>query len=251
MSAHFLLKAKWLANLRSAVRSSSDKGTSDLEDESLSFDIPLPQSLGINTWTSEFLPACRSIGSLIHSDVEYIANIFAELEIRKEGEDVDNTLEADQDTNASTSITTVTPETLLEINRALDFDTYPPRRRRKRRRSLTFAEFEHPLVVHPASPSLPTIIITPCSFQAPEASCRVPLQDQDFGRRLTVPNYPAYNTAFPPMARPVLPPSDSVQWIWSGGHWKAVLPSLAEQDENGLFSRSVKRHQTRMQRTSL
>ena len=91
---------------------------------------------------------------------------------------------------------------------------------------------------------VPSIVITPAPYQAPEKSAWVPIQDTCFGQRLTVPTHSALNAAHPPMLVPAyyhactrMPVVRS--WTYKQGHWCAILPGLDEQERRGLFSRPL------------
>jgi hypothetical protein len=98
-------------------------------------------------------------------------------------------------------------------------------------------EPEGPLVIWNKDPSVPTIVITPCDAQPRESSCWVPFQDACFGNRLVVPAHPVVNEVYPPLLARPLPLARS--WEYTGGHWRAVLPTVDEQVRRGLFSRTL------------
>ncbi|TFL05579.1 hypothetical protein BDV98DRAFT_589197 [Pterulicium gracile] len=132
-----------------------------------------------------------------------------------------------------------------------------PRRRRRSIRSSSIS--------HPTNHTIPTIIITPSPPQ-PRSPCRTPYQDSAFRTRLVVPGYFVANDIHPPQlphphhgSRLPSPQSSACssageswryahlgastmvlkEWVWEHGHWRAVLPSLEEQEERGLFARSL------------
>lgn len=87
------------------------------------------------------------------------------------------------------------------------------------------------------SHGLPSIVVTPCPSQARDRSGWVPFQDASFGNRLVVPSYPVVNDVFPPMVAKSSPIVE--QWKFADGHWWALLPSLDEQMQRGMFSRPI------------
>lgn len=87
--------------------------------------------------------------------------------------------------------------------------------------------------------SVPTIIIPPCEPREHEISCHVPLQNCEFGGRLTVPRHPVFNQVFPPLSHSPHTLFANKKWKWHDGHWQATLPCLEEQTKNGLFSRAL------------
>jgi len=183
--------------------------------------------------TNELLPVYKILPSLISDDIEHVAHIFANL-------DAPHIRERIEILNPPSSPRTF-PSTQNE-QASIDppvFDLLCRRRHPKRRRCS--AESERPFIVHSPSPSLPAIIVTPCPSTPPVTLPRIPLQNRDFGQRLSVPSHPVFNHVFPPMARPAFLPSEPVRWIWSNGHWEAILPGLAEQTEKGLFSKCILR----------
>ena len=94
---------------------------------------------------------------------------------------------------------------------------------------------DEPFTIRSSNPEIPTIVITPCPTQERDRSCWVPYQDASFGNRLSVPMHPAVNNVFPPL---VAKPAPFVEhWRFIDGHWRALLPSLEEQMQKGMFSR--------------
>ena len=94
---------------------------------------------------------------------------------------------------------------------------------------------DEPFTIRSCNPEIPTIVITPCPTQERDRSCWVPYRDASFGNRLSVPMHPAVNNVFPPL---VAKPAPFVEhWRFIDGHWRALLPSLEEQMQKGMFSR--------------
>ncbi|KAF8167458.1 hypothetical protein B0H34DRAFT_681926 [Crassisporium funariophilum] len=168
-------------------------------------------------------PMSTSLWNMVSQDLENVAQVLLDSELLHDG--------------------------VLEDNKPLslpDKDVHPYRlshsrpsessQRNTRRPTDTAATV---IVIPCTHPSTPTITIHLAPTQLQETSCRVPCQDQAFGKLLTVPTYPVFNQAHPPMLPRNCPLPSLNSWKWENGHWQAVLPTLREQSQKGLFSRVV------------
>ncbi|KAI0043524.1 hypothetical protein FA95DRAFT_1609306 [Auriscalpium vulgare] len=152
----------------------------------------------------------RAIQTTLYEDFEKAAPFFAELEFAEEdaagaedGREPEEAVDDDADEWASGSQDTPNPPSTE-------------------------------LAIRNPDPAIPTIIITPCAPQprASAASCWVPFQDACFGNLLVVPAHPVVNEVFPPLlAKPLPAPR---RWEYTGGHWRAVLPTVEEQPHAAL-----------------
>lgn len=240
-------------------------------------DFSLPRLPLASTWTqvSTDIPSiCKNIHSLINDDIKNLTKLLADLDV-----DSDDTGKGSSSgltkvhaicenvqvppaapvSEISTPPATLPPHPPFVADNCNSLLPFPIVLKKKDRPSqvrstingtdsscLTSSLKSGPyLFLHSDSPSIPTIIVSPCSPAPAESPPRLPLQDQDFGNLLTVPNYPVYNAAFPPMSATPAPSSTLDGWQWSEGHWKAILPTLSKQSEKGLFSKPIARRNRR------
>lgn len=88
------------------------------------------------------------------------------------------------------------------------------------------------------STPVPSIVVTPAPPQEREMSSWVPIQDDCFGSRLTVPSHRALNSVHPPMIPTGIPALSVVsEWTYKRGHWWASTPNIDEQEKQGIYSR--------------
>jgi len=180
-------------------------------------------------YTRTVLPICSTVYSTIHRDIDQLTQLFVDLDIA--------------------SLTQTSSESYIEDADADDSGSHaasdrmpacatPELPQRKRQRSHSSEPiFESEWIIPSTDPSIPTIVVTPCPPQSPDSSCWVPYQDASFGNLLTVPTHPAVNDIFPPLLAKHSPFVE--KWAFTGGHWKAILPSLEEQMQKGMFSRPM------------
>ncbi|KAI0783369.1 hypothetical protein C8Q75DRAFT_703460, partial [Abortiporus biennis] len=205
-----------------ALEGTSDLGEScfGLEEEAILYlnvdelrDL-IPQLPGIS-WhrvaelcSKTVTPICSAVKKSIDTDVEHLANVFAELEANS--------------------------KVIKQIEYQPTELFIPVERTRKRRRS-SVSDLGEPLIIKPSDPSLPTIVITPCDPEPQDCSYWIPYQDAEFGNKLTLPSHPTLNAVHPPMLPKASPLVEN--WRYHDGHWWAELPCLEEQIEKGMFSR--------------
>lgn len=199
-------------------------------------------------------PMYSKISSLISEDAQNLAGIISGLEASglediEEGDDetlpinVNASVIQNSFTNAEKLIPCRTRQRIIpraSCRQGIN---------RKRRRSPS--PNDNLTLIHPSThPSVPTVIISPAPPQNRETSCWVPLQNSQFSNRLTVPLYHCINDSHPPLIRPNQhchtnrhtghPPLAAVDhWEYQNGHWEAVLPTLVNQIQRGLFSRPI------------
>jgi len=229
-----------------------DESQSITEDEeTLSLDIdaqafralvvPLPDLAWRNfarMCGQNIAPVYRSIQNMLANDVDHLTKLLLELEPLSK-EDLYEGNEIDENAKASLcACCTGGNLTCGSNDLPLGYNMPPERPARKRRRSMS-PQFDRPLVIPSIHPSIPTIIVTPCSSQPREISCRVPCQDGRFGNRLTVPLHIASNQFFPPQQLPLQPLPQMDRWQYLHGHWWAILPNLEDQMKKGMFSRPL------------
>jgi hypothetical protein len=86
--------------------------------------------------------------------------------------------------------------------------------------------------------TIPIIIVTPAPPQEREKSSWVPIQDDCYGSRLTVPMHRALNAIHPPMVPTGIPTTASVHhWVYKRGHWWASTLDIEEQEKREIYSR--------------
>ncbi|PPQ64258.1 hypothetical protein CVT24_008661 [Panaeolus cyanescens] len=165
-------------------------------------------------------PVCSTIQSTISNDIDTIAQILYRLELNNDAEQ---------------SLGDILPVGLLEpISSEDEVLSSPPKSPEVGSSSDSSQNYKT------SCHSIPSIVITPAPPQKRETSCLVPYQDEAFGNQLTVPLHPAFNTRrHPPMQHlqhTPLPRLDN--WKWVNGRWKAIIPSLEEQNRRGMFSKA-------------
>ncbi|KAF9556428.1 hypothetical protein CPC08DRAFT_765273 [Agrocybe pediades] len=186
------------------------------------------------------LPVCSNVQQTLSDDFDNVAQLMAGLEDS----------ECSKPDTSKISVSSQPLTTNVEATckgKETDFIQPPrkcrPRRCRRRSSNADLVELHRQkastqLLFSSSNTSLPSIIVTPAPPQFREISCHVPYQDAAFGNLLTVPCHPAFNGFHPPM----VPVEEKLpylsRWKWEDGHWKAVVPTLAEQARNGLYSRS-------------
>ncbi|KAJ7201258.1 hypothetical protein GGX14DRAFT_524377 [Mycena pura] len=136
-------------------------------------------------------PLCKGLYSILERDMENVAQILAALEVSPK----------QTEQSIPSLLVSLTHENIPN----------PP------------SMSANPMVIPGPHPSIPTIVITPCSRQPPEAyaSSQIPCQDSAFRNQLTVPTVPSLNYYFPPML-PLRRVRSSKNWIWKNGHWQAI-----------------------------
>lgn len=231
------------------------------------FFAPLPQ----HAWhqlLGSVAPMYRTVHSILTEDTERMADLLLQLE-----------LEGDRRHCARVGETahTLLSSTSVDLSSTPDEESCSAMQRSPRRRRRSLTTVPSPNNSHSYSPpptkrhDIPTIIITPCSPQprSVASSSRTPYQDSAFRNRLVVPGYfvandihppqlphPSSFLPYPPSSQSSSSPASSSEdswryahlgastmslkeWVWENGHWMAVLPSLQEQEERGLFARSL------------
>ncbi|KAF9011044.1 hypothetical protein BDQ17DRAFT_1345356 [Cyathus striatus] len=187
-----------------------------------------------NICQNSISPVYQSIQTMVIDDVERITQVLSDLESCND--ELHPSLPSSALADASDQYTPISLDSAtghLNVSGRGSLGKIHPRKDDSHVQSTNC----QPIVIPSSHPSAPTIIITPCLAGQRETSCRIPYQNNDFGNMLTVPLHPAFNKVYPPMApmkdrTPVLS-----KWIWRSGHWEAVIPSLEEQHQKGLFSR--------------
>ncbi|EPQ60134.1 hypothetical protein GLOTRDRAFT_134880 [Gloeophyllum trabeum ATCC 11539] len=176
-------------------------------------------------------PVYRKLQDTLSHDVDHLAHLFSEMGTSVMEESSQKLEEISEAACVSGVATT------SDTRRA--FASCSPSHRKRRRSSHSGAA--EILVIPSTHPSAPTIIITFCPYEPYESTSWVPCQDACFGNRLSVPNHPAVNDAFPPLLAEPLPASlrPVEKWQYTNGHWCAVLPTLEEQARRGLCSRVI------------
>lgn len=189
--------------------------------------LPLPN----NAWrrvvncSRTLPPMCRNLRSVISNDFESVARILSELE---PWDCFDETVDDyDDPCPMNLGLSYVEPE------------PYSPQSRIRHIRWQSLCTDDPSCTMQSSHSSVPTIIITPCEPREHEISCHVPLQNCEFGGRLTVPRHPVFNQVFPPLSHSPHTLFANKKWKWHDGHWQATLPCLEEQTKNGLFSRAL------------
>lgn len=180
-----------------------------------------------------FTPVCKTLAE----DINTITHLLLELETSCDLEERKSTRESELDT-ASPSLDQ--DNDLVQANMVRGPQDLVHRERLfSKGRRLSYPP-PTPIIIPSTHPRAPSIMISPCGSQNQEKTCRVPYQNSAFGKMLTVPSHPSYNTIHPPM---LIPPSSSSlplleDWRWNDGHWEAVLPCLQQQTKRGLFSKA-------------
>ncbi|TCD70135.1 hypothetical protein EIP91_004864 [Steccherinum ochraceum] len=162
--------------------------------------------------TSTVGPMCSAVRDTVHHDIDSLARLLVDLEVSAVPEPETSCEEP--------------PSVFPSI--ALDEDA-------------DFTEREHSALghheAHTSDLSIPTIVVTPCPSQTRDRAGWVPFQDASFGNRLVVPTHPVVNDVFPPQMAKASPVVE--RWKFVDGHWWAMLPSLEEQMQKGMFSRPM------------
>jgi len=224
------------------------------EEDSLVVDFDSLRHLILPTYPWDYVtrvcdksvvPVYQNIHALLRNDFETVTRVLSELE---HYDDDENPLPICkiENTTPVNNLRNDLCKTAATFERIIG-STLRKRPRRKRRSSSDI--FVNPIVIPSPHPDAPTIIITPCPYQIRETSCRIPCQDSAFGNLLTVHNHQTYNHVHPPMVPPCCPLPMINEWVWRDGHWAAILPSLAEQSNQGIHARvlSLKKKTTKLE----
>ncbi|PPR06138.1 hypothetical protein CVT26_005360 [Gymnopilus dilepis] len=205
-----------------------------VELDALRFLFAFPESTWhqVATAYSRALPLCASVQRVLTNDIDNVTNLLLNLELQNE---------------RTETLEDVLPLGLLDDEPSpaprncdpTDNSCFCSRERLPRKRRRASQSNLSPLIIPSTHPSTPSIVITLSPPQRREMSGLVPYQDYAFGRSLTVPCHHLYNKVHPPMVRDSRIPSHRSAWKWEDGHWTAVLPSVLEQAERGLFSRPI------------
>ncbi|KAI0081143.1 hypothetical protein K474DRAFT_1636360 [Panus rudis PR-1116 ss-1] len=184
----------------------------------------------VHACASTVSPLYGAVRETVRSDIEHLTQLFVELDTKDVVVDIygDAVIPESEPLESEPETVSQSSESSSQV-RAVS-------RRRKSTCSHQQGITEQ-LIIPSSDPSIPTIVITPCPRQERDTSCLVPFQDASFGNRLAVPMHPVVNDVFPPL---LAKPSPCVErWRFIDGHWWAVLPSLEEQIQKGMYSRPM------------
>ncbi|OBZ78585.1 hypothetical protein A0H81_01253 [Grifola frondosa] len=127
--------------------------------------LPLPEipwSRMVDVCARTVTPVYRVVRSTLHDDMENLAQMFVELDMRQPERP------PPRDTDNKT-------ETAMQEAEVIN------------------SRFAVPVIFQSSDPSIPSIVITPCASQPRETDCLLPYQDVAFGNRLAVPTHPRWN----------------------------------------------------------
>jgi len=174
--------------------------------------------------TSTVAPVCTAVRDAVHSDIDSLARLLVDLEVYA----LTVSEVPSEDMNEASKACSSVPQPSVSLcpSIAQDEDVHCNTR--------PVSPLGHHETTVP-SYDIPTIVITPCPSLPRDRSGWIPFQDASFGNRLVVPTHQVVNDVFPPLLAKSSPMVD--RWKFVDGHWWALLPSLEEQMQRGMFSR--------------
>ncbi|KAK7686565.1 hypothetical protein QCA50_010165 [Cerrena zonata] len=165
---------------------------------------------------STVAPLYTAVRDTLHNDVEHLTQLFIELETSYDSDTLHDGGYVSELQASETSCSEIFSPSEMAIDESE-------------------SSTGEPFTIHSSHPEIPSIVITPCPSQERDRSCWVPFQDASFGNRLSVPMHLAVNDVFPPLVAKPIPFVE--HWRFVDGHWMALLPTLEEQMQKGMFSR--------------